>query len=60
MCKLLPKELARVKIYKYSSLDSAIKIIKSGRVLLNKPSEFNDPFDSKLFINNKNFELTNF
>ena len=33
-------------MYKYTSLSSAIKIIKSGKVLLNKPSKFNDPFDS--------------
>lgn len=33
------------KMYKYTSLSSAIKIIKSGKVLLNKPSKFNDPFD---------------
>ena len=33
------------KMYKYTSLSSAIKIIKSGNVLLNKPSKFNDPFD---------------
>lgn len=30
-------------IYKYSSLDSAIKIIKTSSVLLNAPSKFNDP-----------------
>lgn len=33
------------KMYKYTSLSSAIKIIKSGKILLNKPSKFNDPFD---------------
>ena len=33
------------KIYKYTSMDSAIKIIKSEKVLLNKPTKFNDPFD---------------
>ena len=33
------------KMFKYTSLSSAIKIIKSGKVLLNKPSKFNDPFD---------------
>ena len=33
------------KIYKYTSIDSAIKIIKTEKVLLNKPSKFNDPFD---------------
>ena len=37
-------------IYKYSSLDSAIKIIKTSSVLLNAPSKFNDPFDSILEI----------
>ena len=40
-------------IYKYSSLDSAIKIIKTSSVLLNAPSKFNDPFDSILEIDEK-------
>lgn len=48
-------------IYKYCSLNSAIKILKSGSVLLNAPSEFNDPFDSKFVIDevtkNKTIDL---
>ena len=43
-------------IYKYSSLDSAIKIIKTSSVLLNAPSKFNDPFDSILEIDEKDKE----
>jgi len=43
-------------IYKYSSLDSAIKIIKTSSVLLNAPSKFNDPFDSVLEIDEKDKE----
>lgn len=43
-------------IYKYSSLDSAIKIIKTSSVLLNPPSKFNDPFDSILEIDEKDKE----
>ena len=37
-------------IYKYCSLSSAIKIIKSESVLLNNPKCFNDPFDSQIDI----------
>lgn len=49
------------KIYKYTSLDSAIKIIKSELVLLNKPSKFNDPFDCSFGLDaddeRRSFEL---
>lgn len=34
------------KIYKYTSLDSAIKILESNAVALNNPQNYNDPFDS--------------
>lgn len=40
-------------IYKYCSLSSGIKIIKSGSVLLNNPKYFNDPFDSQIDIDEK-------
>lgn len=33
------------KIYKYTSLNSAISVLKSGGVLLNNPRVFNDPND---------------
>ena len=33
-------------IYKYTSVNSAIAIVKSGMVVLNNPRNFNDPFDS--------------
>lgn len=49
------------KMYKYASIDSAIKIIKTERVLLNKPSKFNDPFDCSLMLDKddekKSFDL---
>ena len=34
-----------ITIYKYASLNSAIRIIKNSSVLLNTPDNFNDPFD---------------
>lgn len=34
------------KIYKYTSLKSAIKILESDAVALNNPQNYNDPFDS--------------
>ena len=37
-----------MKIYKYASMDKALEILKSSRLLLNNPQEFNDPFDSNL------------
>lgn len=40
-------------IYKYATLESAINIIKTRAVVLNSPDKFNDPFDSKLDINDK-------
>lgn len=36
------------KIYKYTSLDSAIKILESNAVALNNPQNYNDPFDSSI------------
>lgn len=33
------------KIYKYTSLESAIKILESNAVALNNPQNYNDPFD---------------
>ena len=48
-------------IYKYASVDTAIKIIDSERVLLNNPDNFNDPFDVMINIDdeeiNKSFDL---
>lgn len=49
------------KIYKYTSLISAIKIIRSGKILLSNPSKFNDPFDCSFSIDkldeHKSFDL---
>ena len=42
-------------------MDSAIKIIKSEKVLLNKPTKFNDPFDCSFGLDKddekKSFDL---
>lgn len=45
-------------VYKYCSLASALKIVKSGAVVLNAPSRFNDPFDSRFFISNESRQKT--
>ena len=42
-----------MKIYKYTSLDSAVLILKSGGVALSNPKDFNDPNDCS-FIQDKN------
>ena len=42
-----------MKFYKYTSMSNAIKIIKSGSVILNNPKNFNDPFDTNLIIDEK-------
>lgn len=34
------------KIYKYTSLKNAIKILENNAVVLNNPQNYNDPFDS--------------
>ncbi len=40
-----------IKIYKYCSIETAIKIVESGGILLNHPNNFNDPYDSKFEVN---------
>ena len=47
-----------MKFYKYTSLASAIKIIKSGSVILNNPNNFNDPFDTNIIIDEQNKQET--
>lgn len=42
-----------MKIYKYASIDNAIRIISDERLLLKNPSSFNDPFDSDVKRNKK-------
>lgn len=42
-----------MKIYKYSSLDKAIKIVDKSRVLLNSPYNFKDITDSLINISHK-------
>lgn len=45
--------MAQDKLYKYCSLDTAIKILESNSVILNNPDSFNDPFDSYLIPTKK-------
>lgn len=44
------------KIYKYSSLESAIKILESNAVALNNPQNYNDPFDSVIDFDDADIE----
>lgn len=44
------------KIYKYTSLESAIKILESNAVALNNPQNYNDPFDSVIDFDNKDIK----
>ena len=43
-------KLQDIKLYKYSSIDSSIKILKNNAVLLNSPNSFNGPFDCLINI----------
>ena len=45
-----------MKIYKYTSLNSAISILKSGGVALSNPKDFNDPNDCSFVQNKKDKE----
>ncbi|MCI5746169.1 MAG: DUF2971 domain-containing protein, partial [Erysipelotrichaceae bacterium] len=38
-----------MKLYKYTTIDTALKIMKYERILLNNASSFNDPFDSETY-----------
>ena len=42
-----------MKIYKYTSLESAVAILKSGGVALSNPKDFNDPNDCSFVQDNK-------
>lgn len=44
------------KIYKYTSLESAIKILESNAVALNNPQNYNDPFDSVIDFDDDDIE----
>ncbi len=44
------------KIYKYTSLDSAIKILENNSVVLNNPQNYNDPFDSAIDFDNADIQ----
>lgn len=44
------------KIYKYTSLNSAIKILESNAVALNNPQNYNDPFDSVMDFDDADIE----
>jgi hypothetical protein len=43
-------------IYKYTSIETALLIIRSSKLKFSKPSEFNDPFDCNLTIDTNNTE----
>lgn len=43
-------------IYKYTSLDTATKILENNSIRFSKPPLFNDPFDCQLTINTDNTE----
>lgn len=45
-----------IPLYKYCSIDSAIKILNSSSVLLNEPANFNDPFDSAFAVDKSNID----
>lgn len=44
------------KLYKYTSLKSAIKILESNAVALNNPQNYNDPFDSVIDFDDDDIE----
>ena len=44
------------KIYKYTSLEGAIKILESNAVALNNPQNYNDPFDSVIDFDDDDIE----
>lgn len=44
------------KIYKYTSLNSAIKILVNDAVALNNPQNYNDPFDSVIDFDDDDVE----
>ena len=47
-----------MKVYKYSSVEDAIKIVKSGGIRLNNPKNFNDPYDSQFEISSEDEKRT--
>ena len=42
--------MAKEIIYKYASFEDAIKTIQNNSIVLNNPSNYNDPFDSIIDI----------
>lgn len=44
------------KIYKYTSLNSAIKILENNTVTLNNPQNYNAPFDSVIDFDDDDVE----
>ena len=46
------------KIYKYTSISSAILVLKNKSILLNNPNNFNDPYDCEYNYENEDFERT--
>ena len=47
-----------MKVYKYCSVEDAIKIVKSGGIRLNNPKNFNDPYDSQFEISKQDEKKT--
>ena len=46
------------KIYKYTSLENAIKILESNAVALNNPQNYNDPFDSVIDFEDDDIQVS--
>lgn len=44
------------KIYKYTSLNNAIKVLENNAVALNNPQNYNDPFDSVIDFDDKDIK----
>ncbi len=44
------------KLYKYINTTDAIKILESNTIVYNNPLNFNDPFDSKIYIDEKQYK----
>lgn len=44
-----------MKLFKFTSFESGLKIIDTNSVLLKNPYEYNDPFDCSLVISTYHF-----
>jgi hypothetical protein len=41
-------------LYKYTTIDTCLKILESGRIKFSNPKDFNDPFDCQITIDTEN------